>query len=133
MHNELCDALALARHHYTDGGGPAGDLRFSYMDEWIDPSCTLVNQMPVSAATRSSAILYDSSDTWEGDQQTNADPVQAMFDNGHAVRVPAGTRVTIQESRNANLPAMGDGIGKECRVTFRGHDWWWLACAKLET
>lgn len=128
----MCSALAAARVHYVAAGGAASDLRYAYNSEWADPPCTLIDGPPRRATVTREAILFQASELGEHWDEAQSDPPDQMLADGHARRVPAGTRVTVMESRRPEDNARALGVGPECRVRISGADWW-TPCATLST
>jgi hypothetical protein len=126
----MCHALHVARAHYAAAGGDPADLRYEYNADWADPSCTMIDGPRHTTTIASATIGFEASESGEEYDAGGAPPADAMFDDGHAAYLSAGTPAVVIERRNPYDSNRQNGAGRECRVQVSSRQWW-VPCKKL--
>ncbi len=126
--DQLCSALALARHHYVSAGGRANDLGLFYLSDNTDMPCSLVDEQPVSATVVRRTVGISSFETFTGNGGQEETELNKNIIDDFGVRLRPGAKVTVVEHRRS----FDEGVPLLCRADIPHTDhYYWVACRDL--
>jgi hypothetical protein len=132
VRTKLCNALSLARGHYTAEGGRTNDLGLFYVSESGDWPCVLVDDPTPKSGTISRQTVgieaFEQFTGVGGQSATGGSDDNIIADMG--VRLKPGDRVTVREHRRD----FDDGAPPVlCRSDVPdGKKQYWLACRDIK-